>query len=507
MNCPRCNAAADDRPECPHCGVVLAKARPPRERRPTASAESATRAPRRAALRPALDLPLGLALIIVATIFYVRQNRPATPSTAASPQENGATLPAVVAPPDDPLPRPAIPLRQAPVPMPSAAARLANADEGDARAATALVRKLNAGAPVDSSDVVSAERLHVAYPAAARSLLAAVLTAAAGQARATRRYDDAAGLLERALAVDPTASEPRRALLAVRVDQGNWPAVERTALELQRSNASDGDTIGALAYALVRQDRSAEAIAALTRHLETHGDPQAAALLARLRRDSSAETTLRQQTLAHFHVRYDGEAHEDVGREVLRVLDRHYATLARTFDHEPTATIPVVLLSREAYYDGTGAPAWSGGHYDAFDGRVRIPIGGLTASLTPELDGTVLHELTHAFVADLSAGLAPRELQEGLAQLMEGRRLSTLGDGPLRALASGRLAGVHGYYLAALAFVEDLVAQRGQGGINDVLSAMARTGSADTAFREVYGRDYQSSLAETLARLRARYGG
>ena len=506
MDCPRCGAAADDRPECPHCGVLLSKARPPRERRP-ASADASTREPRQGPPRPGLDLLLGLVLILAATVLYLRQDRPPTPGATASPRQNQATPPALVAPPDDALPRPAISSRQAPVPMPSAAGQIATADEADARVATALVRKLNARAPIDAADIASAERLRASYPTAARSLLAAVLTTAAGQERAARRYDGAAGLLERALAVDPTAHDARRALLAVRVDQGNWPAVERTAVDLQRSGASDSDTIGALAYALVRQDRSAEAIDALARHLEAHDDPQAAALLARLRRDSSTETRLRQQTLAHFHVRYDGEAHEDVGRGVLRVLDRHYATLARTFDHEPTAAIPVLLLSREAYYDGTGAPSWSGGLYDAFDGRVRIPIGGLTASLTPDLDGTVLHELTHAFVADLSAGLAPRELQEGLAQMMEGRRLSTLGESPLHALASGRLAGVNGYYLAALAFAEDLVAQRGQGGINDVLSAMARTGSADAAFREVYGRDYQSSMAEALTRLRLRYGG
>jgi len=37
-----------------------------------------------------------------------------------------------------------------------------------------------------------------------------------------------------------------------------------------------------------------------------------------------------------------------------------------------------------------------------------------------ELDRTLLHELTHVFVADMTRGLAPRELQEGLAQLVEG---------------------------------------------------------------------------------------
>jgi len=53
------------------------------------------------------------------------------------------------------------------------------------------------------------------------------------------------------------------------------------------------------------------------------------------------------------------EAHEAVGREILRVLDRHYATLVRTFGHQPAAPIPVILLSSQSYYDATGAPFWS----------------------------------------------------------------------------------------------------------------------------------------------------
>ena len=45
-----------------------------------------------------------------------------------------------------------------------------------------------------------------------------------------------------------------------------------------------------------------------------------------------------EQQLAHFHVRYDGAAHEGVGREILRVLERHYATLSGTLDHQPAST-------------------------------------------------------------------------------------------------------------------------------------------------------------------------
>ncbi len=490
MDCPRCGAVTEDRLECPRCGVVLAKARRPRER-PTGVGVPPARSTRTAgtgARHGLLWSLVALALVAVAMAFLHQrrghttravQPPPAAVATPVPPENEDAQatfIPAPVIAPTAPAPS-----------LPAEATRLA--DARDAEAARRLARQLTSGPAMSGAEVAEAERLYAAYPDAARRLLAAVLVSAAARARAGRAYDTAASRLERALAVDPSAAAARRALLGVRVEQGDWPAVERTAGELLRRAPGDSEAVQALAYALLRQDRAREATDLLTSYLDARQDPQAAALLARIRSDSAAEAPLQQQTLAHFHVRYDGEAHEDVGREILRVLDRHYATLVSTFDHQPAAAIPVVLLSREAYYDASGVPAWSGGRFDSFDGRVRIPIGGLTSSLTPQLDATVLHELTHAFVADRSAGLAPRELQEGLAQLTEGRRLSSVDEATLRALADGRMPTVHGYYLAALAFVEDLVGQRGQGGINDVLSAMARTGDVDAAFREVYGRD------------------
>jgi hypothetical protein len=268
---------------------------------------------------------------------------------------------------------------------------------------------------------------------------------------------------------------------------------------------SDAEAVRGLAYALVRQDRSREAEELLAAFLERHADGQGIALLERIRREQGSEGSLDEARVAHFHVRYDGEEHQDVGREIVRVLDRHYATLVRTFDHQPAAPIPVILLSRERYDDATGAPGWSGGLYDSFDGRVRVPIAGLTATLSTDLEGTLLHELTHAFVEDISRGAAPREIQEGLAQLMEGKRSeSILGEGGLRALADGRIQGVGGFYLSSLAYVEYLVAQRGQGGINDLLRGLGA--ASGDPFRAVYGKSREELRREWHTELRRRHG-
>jgi hypothetical protein len=196
-----------------------------------------------------------------------------------------------------------------------------------------------------------------------------------------------------------------------------------------------------------------------------------------------------------------------VGRAILRSLERHYATLVGALDYQPQATIPVILFSREQYYDASGAPSWSGGVYDNVDGRIRIPIGGLTASLTPDIDGVLIHEVTHAFIADRSRGLAPREIHEGLAQYMEGKRIASLLDAEqLKGLADGRGRGVYAFYMQALSLVEYLMSVRGQGGMNDLLKVMGQTGDVNEAFRRVYGQDYPGTQRAWTARFRQQYG-
>ena len=440
----------------------------------------------------------------------VHLRRGAAPPPARAPEPRGPVStpiadrgeawepPPVVVPPPPIAPPPEIA---------DAALRAASAADADRETATRLSDRLRARGVVTTEDLRAAEDLFDRYPVPARDLLEAVLIGAAEGHREGRRYDAAAALLERARVVAPSSPRAPRALLGLRLETGDWTSAESAARDLAARAPSDPEAARGLAYALVRQDRSREAIDVLAAFLDARPDPETRALLERFRRDQGMEASLDEARLAHFHVRYDGEAHEDVGREILRVLDRHYVTLVRTFGHQPASPIPVILLSRESYYDATGAPAWSGGQYDGFDGRVRLPIGGLTASLTAELDDTLLHELTHAFVADLSRGLAPREVHEGLAQLMEGKRSQALlGEEGLRALSAGRLQGVGGFYLSALGLVEDLVGQRGQGGINEVLRAMAETGSSDEAFRRVYGKGLDGLKRDWAARLRQRYG-
>jgi hypothetical protein len=380
----------------------------------------------------------------------------------------------------------------------------------DRQRVTDLTGRVNARQPILAQDIQAGEALWAGHPeeGALRELLQALLVTAAAQDRQHGDLPGAARRLERVTLVQPASVTAWLALSQVKLEMGDWAGAEAAARGALAVEPRHAEAMVALGWALFRQDRNREAAEILQAAMETRPDPGVRALLDRIRKGLRDEAGMTEQQLAHFHVRYDGVEHQEVGREILRALERHYATLATTLDHQPTATIPVILFTSEGYYDASGAPAWSGGVYDNVDGRIRIPVGGLGASLSPEMDGTLIHELTHAFVADRTRGAAPRQLHEGLAQYMEGRRIETMLDGEeLQALATGRVRGVSGFYLSALAFVEYLVAQRGMGGINDLLRQMGESGSVDEGFRRVYGQGFQPTVQAWQQRFAQQHGG
>jgi tetratricopeptide (TPR) repeat protein len=502
MDCPRCGAPAVATPACPRCGVIVAKARP-REERPR-DAPSAVEPTETAGVSKVWAIVAGVAVLLGLAV-YDRRTSPAVEAPAAATAATSSDpLPAGVPPP------PAV-AAATPPSLDERAMReeVKGLSPADRDQVDALVRHVARRGAMTATDVSGAEQLYAAHSTepAIGDLLEAVLLSAAETDRKRRDFASAAARLRRAAEVRPGNARPQVALVAVLSDAGDWSGAEaaaRAALRIDRGNVGVWQSLG---YALLRLDRNREAAEALREALEVRDDAQTRALLARVESGMRAERGMTEQQLAHFHVRYDGGAHEGVGREILRALERHYATLTSTLDHRPAAPIPVILFSRQAYYDASGAPAWSGGAYDGLDGRIRIPIGGLTESLTPDMDGTLVHELTHAFVADRTKGLAPREIHEGLAQYMEGKRSADdASPQVLAALADGRIGGVGGYYLAALSYVEHLVAIRGMGGMNDLLRAMGETGDVDEAFRRVHGGTFHDSRVAWARRLRQEYG-
>jgi tetratricopeptide (TPR) repeat protein len=502
--CPRCGQADPGPVACPRCGVIFAKIRA-RTAPPAATSADDEEEETRSGF-PWLSA-FAVVLVAVCAVAGWRGLRAPRPNPGVRMAQTGG--PRAVSQPREPREAEPPPPTLAPVAAPPVEvlqAEAAGLVDEDRQKAESLARRLPAVGP---GDVTVAEQLYARHPET-RNLLEATLLNVAQDERRRRRFTEAAVLLQRATVVQVEAARPCLALMDMLVETGDWPGAEsaaRTAIAREPRNA---DAWHGLGFALMRQDRNTEAAEALRTALEIRPDATAQGLLDRVSKGMADERGMTEQHLSHFHVRYDGEAHEDVGREILRALERHYATLASALGHQPDATIPVILFSRDGYYDASGAPAWSGGVYDLLDGRIRVPIQGLTRSLTPDMDRTLLHELTHAFVADRTRGIPPdsiRDIQEGLAQYMEGERVTErLTPQQLTMFADGRARGVPGFYLYALSFVEYLISIRGMGGMNDLLRVMGESGSVDEAFKQVYGQDGRATKQAWFQRLHQQHG-
>ncbi len=483
---------------------------PPHDRRRTPREQSHSTSP-----EPPPSSPSGLIFAILAfagslafAAWWLKQTEPPPPAESRAANDQAAADFEAGGPEPAGPERPRIDgLVAAETPSPTSVSGSASMPPEDMEAANRLAQKINTGSRITDADVENAENLYSRYAADTRDLLELALVMRGGQLSQVRRYQDAEADLQRAVALNPDRAMGWMSLGALLRQTSDWSGAEAAYRELIERQPRNGDAHQGLAFALFRQDRNREAIEALRTALEIRDNANDRTLLARLEKGREDEAGMREQQLAHFHVRYDGGEHEAVGREVLRALERHYSTLLRALDHQPETTIPVILFSREAYFDASGAPAWSGGQFDGLDGRVRVPIGGLTASLTPHMDGTLIHELTHAFINDITRGTAPREIHEGLAQYMEGERIDEiLTKDQLAILASGRAGGVSGFYMYALTWVEFLVRQRGMGGMREVLLEMGKTGKVGAAFQAVHSRTYQEMMKYWKDDLRRRHG-
>ena len=100
-------------------------------------------------------------------------------------------------------------------------------------------------------------------------------------------------------------------------------------------------------------------------------------------------------------------------------LTAEYDDLVRDLGYSPRNTIAVTLYTQQAFLDVTRAPSWSGA---INDGKLRIPISGVQ-SVTPELARVLKHELTHSFISQMSSNRCPTWLNEGIAQMEEGKCL------------------------------------------------------------------------------------
>ena len=272
----------------------------------------------------------------------------------------------------------------------------------------------------------------------------------------------------------------------------------RTTLERALLDApQDADLNYLLGEALERLGRSDEALAALEKSYATRPTPFVRDRLETLRRQHGVDGAYRRADAARFALSYDGaRTSPGLEAEILAFLEGQYPELALLFDYTPAESVAVILYPEKDFYAATQAGKDVVG---LFDGKVRVPSGGLKR-LDPDARAVLRHELAHAFIAGKSRGVAPRWLQEGLAQWVEGLRPGASGETRLarQYRAEPSRWGQMFDYDSALSFVAYLLAQHGQSALNDVLAAMGRGQTVEAAFEQV--------LRDPLPTLRAAWG-
>jgi tetratricopeptide (TPR) repeat protein len=218
---------------------------------------------------------------------------------------------------------------------------------------------------------------------------------------------------------------------------------------------------------------------------------EARQLLDKLEREQRTEAAFVREPVGAFVLRYRPGVDTNARRAVLAALEVARRRVVAQLGAPGPEPVSVVLYERGQFSDVTRSHAWVSG---LFDGRIRLPLGP-SLPRRPELERLLTHEYAHAVIHHSARGRAPRWLQEGLAQVLEGRvadpALAVSGgltlDGLEALVADPDPRRAHAGYELALFVVADLL---DRGGMESMRALLARLGAGETlagAAPRVYG--------------------
>jgi tetratricopeptide (TPR) repeat protein len=278
------------------------------------------------------------------------------------------------------------------------------------------------------------------------------------------------------------------------------------------------DAIAMLGFVQYASDHTADAIRSWKKSLALRPDATVSQYLARAERESSAESDFSQRESSHFNLHFEGkETSESFRRDLLATLDSEYDDLVRDLGYSPHNNIAVTLYTQQTFFDVTRAPAWTGA---INDGKLRIPISGVQ-SVTPELARVLKHELTHSFVSEMSNNRCPTWLNEGVAQIEEGKSSASTGRQLSQLFSAGNeipFNTLEGSFMnfsapeAALAYAESLAAAEyvrdayGLGEVTRILELLSKGSSTEAALRATVHADYRQLQDYITGNLKQKYG-
>jgi hypothetical protein len=382
---------------------------PVREAQPPSFARRRGAAPR---------LLLAVALTAVAATMIVQRLPPLRPQPARRPDD---------APPAALLPLAAVPADARPAGVPSThrlndEAVALNA-AGRYQAAADRLRAALADAPEE--------------PALRRNLRTVLQNWAVAELNADHP-SIAVPLLEEAMTIGEDAMV-LSALGIAHVRQGDYQAGRDLLERASGQGAHDPATLTALATAYRQLGDRAAAVEALHRAREAGArGPDFDAMVTRAEREMDAEWDFDETRSAHFTIGFAGGERENQAAAdlVAHVLENAYFHDGSKLDLYPSDRVQVVLYSSEDFHDVTQTPGWTAGVYD---GRIKLPVGGLAETDREVLERTLRHEYAHVLVHRLTRGRCPVWLNEGVAIWAEESRDGERADWALHGIAGQRL--------------------------------------------------------------------
>ena len=278
------------------------------------------------------------------------------------------------------------------------------------------------------------------------------------------------------------------------------------------------DALGMLGFVQFASDHTADAIRSWKKSLALRPDPTVKQYLERAERESSVEAAFSQRESSHFNLHFEGkQTSESFRRDLLAALDSDYDDLVRDLGYSPHDTIAVTLYTQEAFFDVTRAPSWSGA---INDGKLRIPVNGMQ-SVTSDLAHVLRHELTHSFIAQMSSSRCPTWLNEGLAQMEEGKSSASNGhtlaqlfgaggeipfnmlEGSFMNFSAAEASTAYAESLASTEFIRDTY---GMGDVQQILQRLSQGSGTEAALRGSIHSDYRQLQDEMTRWLSDRYG-
>jgi tetratricopeptide (TPR) repeat protein len=268
-------------------------------------------------------------------------------------------------------------------------------------------------------------------------------------------------------------------------------AEERGAAALPETLATYS-TLGEIFYGVHRLE---DAVVAWSEAARLGGqDPVLLRRLARSRDELAVARGQRSLSTENFSLFAEPAIPESILRDAADDLEAAHRAQSAFFGVPLARRQVVVLYGGRAFFALASVPDWVSGVYD---GKIRVALRAAAADDPAALSTVLAHELAHALMRQASGDRAPGWLHEGLAQWLEGRRLSRE---EARAAMRGRGAGsieelesrfpgamdraqARALYAQSLSLVEYVVSVRGEGALACVVARLREGDSIADALR------------------------